>query len=50
VQREVEAEVIFNRRKRAHEEVAAQFMQQAALDNKDEFIDFCVEKIYRAGK
>ncbi|HEW79060.1 MAG TPA: hypothetical protein ENH34_03715 [Phycisphaerales bacterium] len=47
VQKEVEAKIVFERRKEAIDELSAKLVQQAALGNNDEFIDFCVQKIYR---
>jgi peptidyl-prolyl cis-trans isomerase SurA len=47
VQREVEAKIIFDRRKKAVDEFSAKLVQQVALSEKDKFIDFCLEKIYR---
>lgn len=46
VQKEVEAKILFERRKTAVDELSAQLVQQAALNKKDEFTDFCLEKIY----
>jgi parvulin-like peptidyl-prolyl isomerase len=47
VQKEVEAKIIFDRRKKAVDEFSAKLVQQAALGERDKFIDFCLEKIYR---
>ena len=47
VQGEVEAKIMLGRRKLAIDEFMAKLMQQAALGEKGEFIDFCLEKIYR---
>ena len=47
VQSQIEAKIIFERRKRAADEFNAKLVQQAKLANKDEFIDFCVEEIYQ---
>ncbi len=38
---------MLDRRKQAIDEFTAKLMQQAALGKKGEFIDFCLEKIYR---
>jgi parvulin-like peptidyl-prolyl isomerase len=46
-QGEVEAKIMLDRRKLAIDEFMAKLMQQAALGEKGEFIDFCLEKIYR---
>ncbi len=48
VQSQVEARIIFDRRKQAVDELEAKLMRQATLGEKDAFIDFCLEKIYRA--
>jgi len=47
VQGEVEAKIMLDRHKQAIDEFSAKLMQQAALGKKGEFIDFCLEKIYR---
>jgi len=47
VQGEVEAKIMLDRRKQAIDEFTAKLMQQAALGEKGEFIDFCLEKVYR---
>jgi len=47
VQSQIEAKIIFERRKKVADEFSAKLVQQARLANKDEFIDFCVEEIYR---
>ena len=47
VQGEVEAKIMLDRHKQAIDEFTAKLMQQAALSEKGEFIDFCLEKIYR---
>jgi len=50
VQKEVEAKIIFDRRKKAVDEFSAKLVQQAALNERDKFIDFCLEKICRLSK
>ncbi|GAG90486.1 unnamed protein product, partial [marine sediment metagenome] len=50
VQGEVEAKIMLDRHKQAIDEFMAKLMQQAALGEKGEFIDFCLEKIYRMSK
>jgi hypothetical protein len=50
VQKEVEAKIIFDRRKKAVDEFSANLMKQTTLTEKDRFIDFCLEKIYRLSK
>jgi hypothetical protein len=47
VQREVEAKIIFDRRKKAVDEFSAKLVQEAALNERGKFIDFCLKKIYR---
>jgi parvulin-like peptidyl-prolyl isomerase len=47
VQKEVEAKIIFDRRKKVADEFSSKLVQQAALNEKDRFIDFCLEKTYR---
>jgi parvulin-like peptidyl-prolyl isomerase len=47
VQEEVEAKIMLDRHKQAIDEFMAKLMQQAALGEKGEFIDFCLEKVYR---
>ena len=47
VQKEVEAKINFDRRKQAVDELNAKLVRQAALTQRDEFIDFCLEKIYQ---
>jgi hypothetical protein len=47
VQREVETKIILDRQEQAREEIIAKLVQQAAIGNKGEFIDFCLKKIYR---
>jgi len=47
VQQEVEAKITFDRRKKAFDEFSSKLVQQAALNERDKFIDFCLEKIFR---
>jgi parvulin-like peptidyl-prolyl isomerase len=47
VQKELETKIIFDRRRKAVNEFSAKLMQQTMLNEKDKFIDFCLEKIYR---
>ncbi len=47
VQKEIEAQIALDRRKKVIDELEAKLMQQAELGEKNEFIDFCLEKIYR---
>jgi hypothetical protein len=47
IQKEVEAKIIFDRRKEAVDELSSKLVQQTTLNERDKFIDFCLEKIYR---
>ena len=47
VQKEVEAKIVFDRQKKAVDEFSAKLVQQAALNERGKFIDFCLGKIYR---
>ena len=47
VQKEVEAGIIFGRRIRAVNEIGVKLASQAALNNKNEFVEFCLKEIYR---
>lgn len=47
VQKEVEAKITFDRREKAFDEFSSKLMQQVALNERDKFIDFCLEKIFR---
>lgn len=47
VQREVEQIILIERKGKAVEELYAKLAQQEVLVQKEEFIDFCLEKIYR---
>jgi hypothetical protein len=47
VQKEIETQIALNRRKKVIDELEAKLMQQAELGEKNEFIDFCLEKIYQ---
>ncbi|MGA1979593.1 MAG: peptidylprolyl isomerase [Sedimentisphaerales bacterium] len=47
VQKEVEAKIIFDRRMKAVDEFGDAIVQQAALAERNRFIDFCLGKIYR---
>jgi len=46
VQKEVEAKIIFDRRKDAVNEFSAKLVKQVALSERSRFIDFCLKKIY----
>ena len=47
VQSHVKAKVIFDRRKEAVDKLSARLVQQARLGRKNEFVDFCLKKIYQ---
>ncbi|MFB0524422.1 MAG: peptidylprolyl isomerase, partial [Phycisphaerae bacterium] len=47
VQEELEQKIISDRRKDAIDKLNAEIRQQIAPGEKDEFIDFCLEKIYQ---
>jgi len=47
VQKQVEAKIIFDQRKKTIDELEAKFVEQAAADERGEFTDFCLEEIYR---
>ncbi len=47
VQKEVEAKIVFDRRRKAADEFEAKLTQQTSLKEREKFIDFCLEKIYR---
>jgi len=46
VQKIVGEKFLFERRKKAWDELEAKFAEQAKVGNKEEFIDFCGQKIY----
>ena len=46
VQSQIEAKIIFDRRKRALDEISAELASQVAIGQRTEFIDFCLQKIY----
>jgi len=46
VQKQIEAKIDFDRRKKAIDEFGARLVQQAQMGSKDEFITFCLRKIY----
>jgi parvulin-like peptidyl-prolyl isomerase len=47
VQTELEQKIFIDRRQKALEELDAELLQQVDLNEKDKFIDFCLEKIYQ---
>jgi parvulin-like peptidyl-prolyl isomerase len=46
VQKEIEAKIIFERRRQAIDEFTTKLAQQATLNGKEEFTEFCLEEIY----
>jgi len=47
VQSQVETRILLNRQKQAVDDLSAKLAHQASLEQSDEFIDFCLKKIYR---
>ena len=47
VQNQIEAQIDFERRRKAVDEVGMKLMQEAAVSNKEAFVDFCIEEIYQ---
>lgn len=47
VQRKVREKIIFDRRKKTLDELNAKLLKQAELGETDQFVDFCLGKIYR---
>lgn len=47
VQRQLEGKIIIDRRKEAINKLNAELMRQVVLSGKEEFVDFCLEKIYQ---
>jgi len=47
VQSQIEAKIILERRREAIDKLNEEVMRQAAIENADRFIDFCLERIYR---
>ena len=47
VQKQIEAKITFERRKEAIDELSETLMRQAAVSNKEAFVQFCLEEIYR---
>jgi hypothetical protein len=46
VQKQLEAKIDFDRRKEAADKFGAKLVQQAQISSKDEFINFCLRKVY----
>jgi parvulin-like peptidyl-prolyl isomerase len=46
VQREVETKIMLDRQEQAREEIIAKLVQQTAIGQRSEFIDFCLKKIW----
>ena len=47
MQKQIEARIALDRQKQAIDDFGAKLVQQTAIANKDVFIDYCVEEIYR---
>jgi len=47
VQEQVRNKILLDRQNEVIDEVNAEFVKQAELGNTDEFVDFCLEKIYQ---
>jgi hypothetical protein len=47
VHRQIEKQIIAERRQKAVDELEAELLQQAEVGEKDAFVDFCLKKIYR---
>jgi len=47
VQKEIEAEIYLERNRKALEEFENKLVAQASVENKYEFVNFCLEEIYR---
>jgi peptidyl-prolyl cis-trans isomerase C len=50
VQREVEAQIISDRRKQAQEKILTRLRRQAEQELSDEFTEFCLQKIYEKNR
>lgn len=50
VQEQLEQQIIIDRRQEAIDKLVAELIEQAALEGGDEFVDFCLETIYRMSK
>jgi hypothetical protein len=50
VQEQLEQKILADRQKEAIEKLNAELREQIVLSVKDEFVDFCLEKIYRMDK
>jgi hypothetical protein len=50
VQKEIKRRILAERRMEAADEISRQIVRQAAITNIDEFVDFCLRKIYEKNK
>ncbi len=50
VQKEIKRQILVERRKQAIDQIVLKLIQQADIANMDEFIDFCLQKIYEKNK
>ncbi len=47
VQKEIEARIDFEHRKKAVDEIVGKLLKQAAIPEQDQFITFCVQKLHK---
>jgi len=50
VQEQLEQKVIADRQKEAIDKLNAELREQIVLSEKDEFVDFCLERIYQVNE
>lgn len=50
VQKQVEARIKLQRLKKVIDDLGRKLMEEAALSNKDQFLEFCLEKMYAMGR
>jgi len=50
VQKQIEAKIDFDRRKQASDKIGIKLVQQAQIGSKDEFVSFCLRRIYTLSK
>jgi methyl coenzyme M reductase alpha subunit len=46
VQDEIKKRILIDRRKKFFDEINEKIKQRAGIENSDEFVDFCLQKIY----
>lgn len=49
VRQQIESKIIIERRRKAIDDIERKIVGQAALAQKEQFVDFCLEQIYRRG-